>query len=893
MDSASLLSPYKFLDSYGPGDRDLFFGRERETRIFLSDIVVARLVVLFAKTGTGKTSLINAGVRPLLEQREYATFLVRVAEDPLESARAELRRHAPINALTEASFPSEVAGLARALERSIVIFFDQFEEFFLQTVPGDPEGAQRFISNVADLYEDEHSRVHVVFSMREEFFVEMDAFRDEIPTIFHNDSNLRLRWFDLGQARDAITKPAEVRGVQIEDELVDHVLNDLSRNGSIEPAQLQILCDTLWRSWSEERAGSRLAGPLRISEQDYLKLGPDTGPNVARQVLSRRLEQEFERLETQEQLELLERLLPLLRTERNTKYPRDTESLVELLSVSPGTLEDVLRWLEEAHLVRRNRFESAVFVELSHDYLAEQLPTVQAHIGGIWPRRLLGLALETGSLLDREAVELVLRRDPPLELDAREAELVFRSSLMTTADIVRAFEFAREAGVDVRPILQQALEGTNTDAALAAVQALGTPESDEWLNLVEGALKRPILASAAVDALVGIGTEAAVGVLAQALEDQGLVEYARLALQSVVSLHGNDRAGGAARQALEEHERKRGTTPLVEDRPTEDVRDRGWASAAEEERHFSLVADLLLSGEVIPFLGAGVNEYDRPTEASWASGAYLPSAKELALMLAERSRYPDTPDPDLMRVSQYIEVVLGEGQLYRYLHAVFAADYPPGPLHRLLGRLPGALRDRGLRQLVLLTTNFDDLVERTFEEMGEPFDVVWYEAKRGPLQGSFLHQSPDGAVVAIDRPNKYAGLAAVRPVIVKLLGRVDRSDPKRDSFVVTEDAFIDYVASGDVGERIPVALRARMADSHFLILGHSISDWSARAILNRLWGAHGLDLKSWAVQPQVSDARDPLLEEAFWRERGDIDLVGVGLREYIAGLKTVLGARMP
>src|SRR6476660_1150097 len=86
-------SPYKFLEyyDYTTGDQELFFGRERETQILLSDIIVRRLVVLFAKTGTGKTSLINAGVRPLLDKRGYATYFVRVSDDPIASAREVLR----------------------------------------------------------------------------------------------------------------------------------------------------------------------------------------------------------------------------------------------------------------------------------------------------------------------------------------------------------------------------------------------------------------------------------------------------------------------------------------------------------------------------------------------------------------------------------------------------------------------------------------------------------------------------------------------------------------------------------------------------------------------------------------------------------------------------------
>ena len=110
--------------------------------------------------------------------------------------------------------------------------------------------------------------------------------------------------------------------------------------------------------------------------------------------------------------------------------------------------------------------------------------------------------------------------------------------------------------------------------------------------------------------------------------------------------------------------------------------------------------------------------------------------------LAEKSRYPNPDDPDLLWVSQYVDAVLGEGPLYEQLHSVFDADYPPTSLHRLLARLPAILRARGKAQLLVLTTNYDDLIERALEEAGEAFDVVWYEAKPGPLQGRFMHRPP-------------------------------------------------------------------------------------------------------------------------------------------------------
>jgi SIR2-like protein len=300
-----------------------------------------------------------------------------------------------------------------------------------------------------------------------------------------------------------------------------------------------------------------------------------------------------------------------------------------------------------------------------------------------------------------------------------------------------------------------------------------------------------------------------------------------------------------------------------------------------DRRHYALVAELLASAEVVPFLGAGANLCDRPEEAHWELGHFVPSGRELASTLAQRSRYP-ADDLDLLRVSQYVDAILGEGQLYRYLHSVFDADYPPTSLHRFLARIPALLRERRQPQLLVLTTNYDDLVERALADAGESFDVIWYEAKRGPLQGRFMHRDPSGGVDWIERPNKYTGLnLAERPVVLKLHGAVDRADSKRDSYVITENSYIDYLVGGDVGEQIPFEVRERMADSHFLFLGYSMRDWNLRVILNRIWGEQQLDLKSWAVQREPVDEGAREVEEALWRDRGDVDLLYVPLDQYV------------
>jgi hypothetical protein len=309
-----------------------------------------------------------------------------------------------------------------------------------------------------------------------------------------------------------------------------------------------------------------------------------------------------------------------------------------------------------------------------------------------------------------------------------------------------------------------------------------------------------------------------------------------------------------------------------------------------DEDHYWLVADRLLGGRVVPFLGAGANLCGRPDGVPWAHGEFLPSGRELAERLARRSRYPLDDDMDLLRVAQYVDAVLGEQALYEYLRATFDADYPPTSLHVLLAEVAAQMRGLGRTPLLILTTNYDDALERAFEARDEPCEVLWYEAKRGDARGRFRHRSGD-TVTTIDRPNEYlTPELREHTAILKLHGAIDRQDPKADSYVITEDNYIDYLSTGDIASQIPITLREKMGESHFLFLGYSLRDWNLRVILNRIWGKQTLDLKSWAVQRKHATGKLSEIEQKLWRDRGDVDLLYVPLDEYVTNLQGQLTA---
>lgn len=407
--------PFKFLDYYDVRDKEIFFGREIETQILKSDIIVNRLVILFAKTGTGKTSLINAGVTPLLEQLNYKSFYIRVKDNPIEAARNKLRnakdeigKELLPQQMEKESLVNQLLYAQKELIRPMVLFFDQFEEFFINI--SDKKIREEFISDIAEIYHNKKSNIHIVFSMREEYFYAMDSFRDKIPSIFHRGSNLRLLNLDKEQARKVIIKPLEPKlfNVKIEKELVDQILLELEKDDYIEPTLLQIVCDTLWR----------LKKNNKIRLTDYNERFKSTY-----QIIEERLGEDIKNLKS-DQLGLFEKLLPELKTERNTKCSRRFGELAKTLKIrDTNLLDDLVSKLIELRLIRQSGDR---YIEWTIDYLAEHTDDLLRHVKSIAVRRLLKKTMDDA---DKKRKELINKEKVRKKDSTQEIEFVFQSGI--------------------------------------------------------------------------------------------------------------------------------------------------------------------------------------------------------------------------------------------------------------------------------------------------------------------------------------------------------------------------------------------------------------------------------------------------------------------------------
>jgi hypothetical protein len=283
------------------------------------------------------------------------------------------------------------------------------------------------------------------------------------------------------------------------------------------------------------------------------------------------------------------------------------------------------------------------------------------------------------------------------------------------------------------------------------------------------------------------------------------------------------------------------------------------------EPPYDVIRDQLKRGKVIPFLGAGSSRITMPVPSSMP-----PSAIELASMLASYASLP-SKDPneraDLAKVASYLVDASSRGALRDRLHEVFTKPFTCNPLHSLLAAVAN--------KMVVVTTNYDTLLEEAFKAIGKPYDVVIYEKSCSAVQW-WRHGNPNPELIkanAIDP--KEIGRTNL---IYKIHGSVKPDDDQADSFVITEEDYIQFLSQ--MSTAVPPAFSEYFGGRAFLFLGYGLKDWNMRVMLRQV---RSPDITSWAIQLNPT-----VLEKKMW-ERRRIDIYDLSLEDFVAKLRTAAG----
>lgn len=284
---------------------------------------------------------------------------------------------------------------------------------------------------------------------------------------------------------------------------------------------------------------------------------------------------------------------------------------------------------------------------------------------------------------------------------------------------------------------------------------------------------------------------------------------------------------------------------------------------------YRIINDNLNRGLVIPFLGAGASLRIKPADSTKTD--YLPSGAELATQLAEKADFPKNETIDLAKVAQYYSLIGGRSPLYRDLHSIFDHDYPITPLHSYLASID--------KPMLIVTTNFDDLMERALIEQNRKFDVVIHTCDPDNMGDKLLWIEHGQEKPVEVQPNKlYIDLDTVT-VVYKMHGGINRQAPDRDQYVITEDDYIDFLTRMTKNKAIPAIFAEAFQLRHFLFLGYSLRDWNLRVVLNRIQASRrSSDITSWSIQFKPS-----IMECNFWQNRG-VKVFDMALDDFVQSI---------
>ncbi len=284
---------YPGVRSFQEPDARRFFGRTRAAEELLLRVLSVRLLLQFAPSGAGKTSLLNAGLYPRVRPHGCFPFTVRLNEEReslVQAVERSLRDAASTSTLRDPEIPAGAADVWTLLTGTQlwsadltlltpVLVFDQFEEVFTLRDDAFRKDFARQIGELsrghrgADATSDAPPDVKIVISLREEYLGALEEMSVAIPDLFRE--RLRVSPLTPAEARDAIVEPARLDGEFLSptftfdahcvDELIDFIDGVSDRVRVIEPLTLQLVCQRA-EAIAADRAKTTPAPELRIAD---------------------------------------------------------------------------------------------------------------------------------------------------------------------------------------------------------------------------------------------------------------------------------------------------------------------------------------------------------------------------------------------------------------------------------------------------------------------------------------------------------------------------------------------------------------------------------------------------------------------------------------------------
>jgi WD40 repeat protein len=386
--------PYRGLEVFDEAHAEFFFGRDADVQRLLEQLKGTRFVAVLGASGSGKSSLVRAGLVPALRQQATAAkaqpriVVVRPGARPLETLAAQLLRlggGGPMQQTLDGlaadartlhlAVSLALAGQAPGVQAVLVV--DQFEEVF--TLCHSEDERRAFFSNLLYAATIPDGNVVVVLTMRADFYHRCGAYPELAQQL--GAHQYLVSPLQRDGLRQAVEEPARRVGLAFEPGLVATILADVVDR----PGALPLLEHALLELWRRRSAGMlTLAG--------YQESGGVQG------AIAKRADELFESLDPGQQ-ELARRTF--VRLTQPGEGTEDTRRRAELAEVGGADVGPVVARLVDARLLTTSRDEAAgsEVIEVAHEALIRGWPRLrgwldQDRVGLLIHRRLTESARE-------------------------------------------------------------------------------------------------------------------------------------------------------------------------------------------------------------------------------------------------------------------------------------------------------------------------------------------------------------------------------------------------------------------------------------------------------------------------------------------------------------------
>jgi hypothetical protein len=343
---SSATAPFVGLRPFDTSDAGWFFGRDRETAALTLKLRANRFTAVVGPSGSGKSSVVRAGVVPLLKSDGWQQIIITPGSAPLgrlagalASAEAGDRLKEARRFRFDAILRGSAYGLAKIAETlrpdvpRLLLIIDQFEELFRygDEASGTARAAMReearaFVELLLTATRRSAGRLQVCVTMRSDYFGACSAYVGLAEAVSNSQFLIPLPTRE--QLDDAIRKPIARIGASIEENLVQRLLVDVEE----EQDKLPLLQHTLRRLW-EQASGD----PRTLREQDYVDVGRISGS------INKKAESIATRLQAENPTDLvalecvLKALTDLDERNRAARHPRKYKELLALVSEQSAT----------------------------------------------------------------------------------------------------------------------------------------------------------------------------------------------------------------------------------------------------------------------------------------------------------------------------------------------------------------------------------------------------------------------------------------------------------------------------------------------------------------------------------------------------------------------------